>query len=297
MRFDLVDLKLFLHVAEARSITHGAERANLALASASARIRGMEDALGVALLKRNRRGVELTGAGSSLVDHARVVLQQVDVMRGELGAFARGLKGSVHILANTSALSERLPRVLASFLAANPNISVEVEERESGQIVEGIVAGSADIGIASAALIPDTLESYFFCADRLVLVVPRADALAGHRQVAFADVLDRDFVGLTHGNALQVHLAGHAARLGRTIRHRVRVKGFDAICSMVEARAGIGIVPATAAKRCRRTMAIGVLRLRDAWADRTLAVCVRDSKSLPAPAQRLVAHLRAAADG
>jgi DNA-binding transcriptional LysR family regulator len=169
MRFDLVDLKLFLHVAEARSITHGAERANLALASASARIRGMEDALGVALLKRNRRGVELTGAGSSLVDHARVVLQQVDVMRGELGAFARGLKGSVHILANTSALSERLPRVLASFLSANPNISVEVEERESGQIVEGIVAGSADIGIASAALIPDTLESYFFCADRLVL--------------------------------------------------------------------------------------------------------------------------------
>jgi DNA-binding transcriptional LysR family regulator len=44
MRFDLVDLKLFLHVADARSITHGAERANLALASASARIRGMEDA-------------------------------------------------------------------------------------------------------------------------------------------------------------------------------------------------------------------------------------------------------------
>jgi DNA-binding transcriptional LysR family regulator len=292
MRFDLVDLKLFLHVAEARSITHGAERANLALASASARIRGMEDMLGVALLKRGRRGAELTEAGRSLADHARVVLQQVDVMRGELSAFARGLKGSVHILANTSALSERLPRTLAPFLAANPNISIEVEERESGQIVEGIVSGSADIGIASAAVIPDSLESYPFCRDRLVLVVPRADALAKHRQIAFADVLDRDFVGLTQGSALQTHLAGHAARLGRTIRHRVRVKGFDAICSMVEARAGIGIVPETAAKRCRRTMAIALVRLREAWSDRTLAICVRSLKSLPAPAQRLVAHLR-----
>jgi DNA-binding transcriptional LysR family regulator len=222
------------------------------------------------------------------------VLQQVDVRRGELGAFARGLTGSVHILANTSALSERLPRTLATFLAANPSISIEVEERESGQIVEGIGSGSADIGIASAALIPDSLESYPFCADRLVLIVPRGDALAKQRQVAFADVLDRDFVGLTQGSALQTHLAGHAARLGRTIRHRVRVKGFDAICSMVEARAGIGIVPETAARRCRRSMAIASVRLRDVWADRTLAICVRNLKSLPAPAQRLVAHLRAA---
>src|SRR6185369_11990373 len=88
MRFDLVDLRLFVAVAEARSITHGAASANLALASASARIRGLEDALGVALLKRGRRGVGLTAAGESLLDHARVVMHQVDALRGDLAGFA-----------------------------------------------------------------------------------------------------------------------------------------------------------------------------------------------------------------
>ena len=62
MRFDLVDLQLFIAVADSGSITHGAMRAHLALASASARIKGLETDLGVALLKRRRRGIELTAA-------------------------------------------------------------------------------------------------------------------------------------------------------------------------------------------------------------------------------------------
>ncbi len=63
VRFDLVDLSLFVAIAEDRSITHGAERSALALASASARVKRLEAALGVALLRRLRRGVELTPAG------------------------------------------------------------------------------------------------------------------------------------------------------------------------------------------------------------------------------------------
>src|SRR5205814_9477667 len=106
MRFDLVDLQLFIAVADARSITGGADRAHLALASASERIKGLEDALGVALFKRVRRGVELTAAGESLLDHARVVMHNVEAMRGDLAGFASGVRASVHLLANTSGLSE-----------------------------------------------------------------------------------------------------------------------------------------------------------------------------------------------
>lgn len=119
MRFDLTDLRLFRHVAETGSITRGAERTHLALASASARIRGMEAILGVPLLKRGRRGVQPTEAGRSLLDHARIVSQQVETMRGELSAYSRGLRGSVRVLANTAALAEHLPGVLARFRAAD----------------------------------------------------------------------------------------------------------------------------------------------------------------------------------
>ena len=139
MRFDLVDLQLFVAVAETRSITNGAAKVHLALASASERIKGLEGALGVSLLTRGRRGVELTPAGESLLDHARVVLHNVEAMRGDLLAFAHGVKATVRFLANTSGLSEYLPKTLAAFLAAHPHISIDVEERESSDIARAIV--------------------------------------------------------------------------------------------------------------------------------------------------------------
>lgn len=291
MRFDLVDLRLFLHVADSASITHGAERAHLALASASARIRGMEDALGVELLKRGRRGVELTPAGLCLLDHARIVTQQVEAMRGDLGAFARGISGSVHVLSNTAAFSEHLPRALASFLKANPSITVDIEERESTSIAEAIAAGAADIGIAADAAVPDNVRAHAYREDRLVLAVPKNDALAARRRVHFQEVIDRPFVGLMRQSALQRHLAGHAARLGRSMRLRIGVGGFDEICRMVETGVGIAVIPEAAARRCRRTMAIATVGLAEPWALRRLVICTRSNSRLSAPAARLLEHL------
>jgi len=143
MRFDLVDLQLFLAIAEARSITGGADRAHLALASASARIKGLEAALGRALLKRGRRGIELTAAGESLLDHARIILHNVEAMRGDLSAYAGGMKATIRLLTNTSGLSEYLPKALAAFLGQHPHISIDVEERESAEIAQAIVTARA----------------------------------------------------------------------------------------------------------------------------------------------------------
>jgi len=287
MRFDFTDLRLFRHVAQTGSITHGAERAHLALASASARIRGMEDVLGVPLLKRGRRGVEPTDAGRSLLDHARIVLQQVETMRGDLGAYSRGLKGSIRILANTSALSEHLPSLLATFLAANPTIDIDLEDRESPAIGVAIAAGDADIGIGSQAALVPGLESRPFRIDRLVLAVPIGHRLAGKRQTGFADLLKLDFVGLPRGTALDEHLAMQAARLGGALRLRVRVNSLDAVCAMVAAGAGVGIVPELTARRHRRVLPLTTIRIAEPWAMRELALYVRDSRRLPKPARRL----------
>lgn len=295
MRFDLVDLRLFVAVAEARSITHGAARANLALASASERIKHLEQALDVPLLTRNRHGVTLTAAGDSLLDHARVVLHQVATMQGDLAAFARGLKTSIHLLANTSSLSEHLPRTLAGFLREHPNVGIDIEERESADIAEAIAAGRADIGLAIDAALPRDIERFAFCDDRLVLVTPPRDALARHRAIDFSAVLDRDFVGLAINSALQAHLTAQAARLGARLRFRARLKDFDAICQMVAAGVGVAVVPEAAARRCAKTMSIKRVALRDPWAMRRLVICVRSLKALPRPAQQLVGYLRAAA--
>src|SRR5579872_7198710 len=278
MRFDLVDLQLFIAVADARSITHGADRAHLALASASARIKGLEDAFGVALFKRGRRGVELTAAGESLLDHARLVIHNVETMRGDLARYASGVRASVQLLANTSGLSEHLPRALASFLRDHPDINVDVEERESTDIAAAIASGSADLGFAAEHALPENVERFTFSEDRLTLVTARRGELAERRQIDFQDAGGRAFVGLTNATALQAHIARHAARLGLRLHFRARLRDFDAICQMVASGVGVAVVPEAAARRCARSMPIAMIRIRDAWANRKLVICARSFK-------------------
>jgi len=295
MRFDLVDLQLFIAVADSRSITGGAMQVHLALASASARIKGLERVFGTALLKRGRRGVELTSAGESLLDHARIIMHEVEAMRGDLAAFAGGARASVHMLANTSGLSEHLPKALAAFLREHSEINVDVEERESTDIAAAIANGVADLGFAAEHALPESFERFLFTEDRLVLVSARRSAFAGRRLVDFQEAAGHDFVGLTNTTALNLHIAKHAAQLGMRFRFRARLRDFDAICQMVAADVGIAVVPEAAARRCAQSMPIAIVRIRDSWANRRLVICARNFRTLPQPAKQLVDYLRKAA--
>src|SRR4029078_5701506 len=145
MRFDFSDLSLFRHVVEAGSITHGAERSHLALAAASTRIRKMELGFGTELLVRGRQGVVPTQAGRTLLQHARAILAESERMQEDLSPYARGLAGQVRVMSNTNALTEFLPETLSSFLMAHPDVSVDLEERLSDEIVGLIAEGNADI--------------------------------------------------------------------------------------------------------------------------------------------------------
>ena len=295
MRFDLADLSLFRHVIEAGSITHGAERAHLALAAASTRIRNMEAALGVALVTRGRAGVTPTQAGRTLLQHARTILRQAERLHEDLGAYGGGLVGQIRVLSNTNALTEFLPEALSSFLAAHPNVSVDLEERLSDEIVGLIAEGVADLGIVAGTVDAGSLETYPFRRDRFVLVVARSHPLAGRASVGFDEVLAYDFVGLDRASALQRFLASKAVRIGRPLRLRVQLRSFDAVCRLVECNVGIGIVPETTARRVAKTMTIAFVPLTDSWAERDLTICIRNLKELPLYARQLVEHLRARA--
>ncbi|HUC73275.1 MAG TPA: LysR substrate-binding domain-containing protein [Stellaceae bacterium] len=291
MRFDLVDLRLFLHVVEAGSITHGAERMHLAIAAASTRIRNREASLGVALLERERQGVKPTEAGRTLVQHARLLLQQAERMRDDLNEYAEGVRGQVRLLSNTNALTEFLPELLSAFLAAHPQINIDLEERLSNEIVRAVADGTADLGIVAATVEMAGLETIPFRTDRFVLVVPPDHRLASLNEAAFAAALDCDFVGLDRASALQRFLAAKADRVGRRLRLRVQLRSFDAVCRLVECNVGIGVVPATTAERHAETMAIRRIELTDDWAVRNLTICVRKLADLPVYARQLVQHL------
>lgn len=293
MRFDLIDLRLFLNVHETGTITGGARKSHMTLASASERIKGMEAVLGVALLTRDRRGVDITPAGRTLIHHARVVLQQMDRMRGELHDYGKGIKGHVRLLCNTSALSEHLPEILSSFLKLNPQVSIDMKERLSFEIADAIRTGMADIGIVASSADLQGLETFRFRADPLALICARNHEIARRSSVTLAEVAHLEFVGLAGDSALQDHVAHHARKSGKELTYRVRLRSLDAVCRMVGHGVGVAVVPQAAAIRCARSAHIKRIALADAWASRDLVLCVRTVRELPAYVQNMMQHILA----
>ena len=294
MRFDLTDLRLFLHVQETGSITAGARRSNMTLASASA-CAAWKTRWACPCCCAARAAREPTPAGRTLAHHARLVLAQMDRMRGDLDQYGQGLKGLVRVQCNTTALSEHLPPVLGEFLQRHPRVSVDLEERPSHEIADALRAGTCDIGVLADSADLGGLRVAVFRHDPLCLIVPSGHALAARGVVALADAAGEDFVGLVEGSALQEHIAQHARRDGKSLSYRVRLRGFDAVCRMVGQGVGVAVVPRAAAVRHGRSAGFRRLDLSDDWAARDLVLCVRGD--LPAYAEELVAHALRGAPG
>lgn len=290
MRFDLTDLRLFLAIADAGSITHGAAEVGLSLPAASERLRDMEAVGEVSLMRRGRRGIVLTEAGETLAHHARRILHQMAQMRGEISQYAKGLRASVRIFANTAAVAEFLPSRLAPWMAAHPQVDVEMKERESVEIAKSVAAGFAEIGVLSTMVATGTLILRPFATDRLVVVTSQEHPLSQSAQVRFADLFHFSFIGLA-GGALHAHLETQASRQGAKLKTRIHLRSFDGVCHMAGAGAGIGIVPESAAQRSKRSAQIAIIRIEDDWATRRLSLCVRDENELTLPAKALFDHL------
>ena len=288
MHFDLVDLRLMVHVADANSMTRGAELSFISLPAASTRIKNLEESMGVKLLYRTSQGVTLTLPGQAFVQHARTVLGQIEYLRGDMQEYARGIKGHVRVFANTTALGEFLPPVLRSYLRKHPDVDIDLRERLSHDIVRAVGEGQTDIGIVAGQVRTENLVSMPYRKDQLVLVVPTEHALAQRKTVAFADTLDYDYVGLHESSAIHAFLRLHSDQLHRPIKQRIQVGNFEAACRMIEAGVGIGVLPESAARRHAKNMEIRIIGISDEWSNREMQICVRNLESLPSFARELV---------
>jgi DNA-binding transcriptional LysR family regulator len=293
MHFDLADLRLFIHIAESPSLTQAAKRAHLSLAAVSVRIKALENQLNTRLLYRDSRGVEITPAGQKLLQHARVIMRQVDHLKHDFQEQADGDAGHIRIFANTTAVTEFMPDILAQFLSGHPGVTVDLQERLTRDIVRGVLDGTTDLGIVAGPVDAPELQAIHFSTDRLVLATPRGHRFARRRRIAFAETLDDDAIGMQQGSTLQTFLAGVTERLGKPMKLRIQLSSFDAMCRMIGAGVGIGIVPESAARRNRDGMGLALIELTDAWSVRERRILVRDQGRLPRHAQALIEVLQA----
>ncbi|WP_063569394.1 LysR substrate-binding domain-containing protein [Achromobacter ruhlandii] len=292
MHFDLADLRLFIHIAESPSLTQAAKRAHLSLAAVSVRIKALENQLNTRLLYRDSRGVEITPAGQRLLQHARVIMRQVDHLKHDFQEQADGDAGHIRIFANTTAVTEFMPDILARFLAGHPGVTVDLQERLTRDIVRGVLDGTTDLGIVAGPVDAPELQTIHFSTDRLVLVVPNGHPLQDQDKVKLADAVRYPFITMHEGSTLVAFLRDQLERIGQRLPQRIQLYSFDSICRMVQAGVGVGVVPDSAARRYGAEMKLRVVELDEPWVVRERKLLVRDVDALPGCARELIEQIR-----
>jgi len=292
LRFDLLTLQLFVAVVEEQSIAQAAEKKHIAVSAVSRRISDLEAMLQVDLLHRHQKGIEPTPAGYALLEHARVILGIVAQLEADLLGYKQGMRGHIRLFVNTSATLESLVDELNLFLIANPLIQIEIEEGISPDIIRAVADNRADIGIFGGNILAPELSVVPYREDRLAVIVPPAHPLAARKQVKFADLLDYEFVSLEKGSSIDTLCVRAAAELGRQLRLRIRVSGFEAIFRMVAARMGVGVVPLEVIQPRLVDTGLVAITLDEPWTRRALMLGVRDPASLSPATRLLLDHLR-----
>lgn len=291
-RIDLVTLRLLLAVAQSGSITRAAESQRLALGAASTRIRELEESLGVALLERHARGVRFTGAGETLLVHARTIERELGLLASEMGDFAAGASGHLRIAANASAIATRLPGDLAAFLQAHPRVRIALTENTSRDVQRLVVAGDADVGLFAGDATLEGLRLFPYGDDTLVVLAP-AGATALGDSIAVERLLAEDLILLQEGGAIQQWLDAQAVRLGLQPRIRAQVKGFDAISQLVAAGLGLAVLPRQVAEHFRRQLPLHCCEIVGAPNRRPMHLCVKQSRPASPLVDQLIAFLGA----
>ena len=286
-RFDLVTLRIFVAVVEAGSLTGGAGRYGISLAAASKRVVELERETGTALLDRGKKGVLPTPAGQTLYRHALRLVADLETLAVAMGDYGRGVRAHVRLWANTSAVNGFLVEPLADYLSAHPTTKVDLEEALSDAVVRAVASGAADLGIFADNIPAAGLVTAPCDIDELVLLLPRRHPLAGRRRVRFAEAIEYDFIGLERSSSLLRLLGGEAAALGRSLKVRVQVRSFDAMCRMIARGIGIGVLPDTAAQPHVASMKLARVRLQEPWATRRMLLGHRGLETLAPPARKL----------
>ena len=295
-RLDLITLQLFVAVYEEGTLTRAAARESIAVSAASKRLVDLEKMLGLTLFVRQAKGMSLTAAGETLLHHGRQMLFNVQKMGLELGEHSPGVRGYVRMLANLSAIIQFLPEDLRDFTALHPQLKTDLEERPSTGVVQGVLDGVADLGICSSDTDTKGLFSVTYRRDNLMVLMPMDHPLADREGLSFSETLGCDYVGLHVASSINMRTHAAAREAGKMLHLRIHVPGFDAMCRMVQAHMGIGILPQKAYELFGRSLGLQAVPLTDEWAVRRLVLVVRDEAAL-SPVSRLLFEYLHASEG
>ncbi|MBB4052903.1 DNA-binding transcriptional LysR family regulator [Devosia subaequoris] len=289
--FDSVTARLILLLAETGSIGRAAEREGIASSAVSRRVSDLEGRLGVVLFDRSAHGVKLTKAGEAYAGGCRTVLRSIADLDAIMDDFSSGQRGSLRLACTSSALTGRLPELLAKFAGKYPGIEIAISEMGAAKALLSLDEGQADIAIVSDNYDFSRFEIRPFEDERVWVLVPPEHELAAsmepRKSVSFDTVVPHSIVGIHHAGSLDRLLSEAAKKLGHPLNEALRVESFPALVRMVEAGFGIGFLRSTSLHLLAGTDLV-CAPLSEPWAMRKLLVARRKSSPLSAAMKSFV---------
>lgn len=204
-RIPLVSLIQTLAVAEHLNFRHAADALGVSLSSVSARVKALEEELGVLLFERHARGVRLTEAGRRFVEHVAAGVDQLDHAVKTAGMVASGECGRLRIGVHALIPGSFLAELIARYRADHPHVEVEVAEGTARDALMQIRADRLDIAfVAGTPELPDCHARRIW-TEPLLAALPERHPLAGQSAVTWADLAGETFLVRHGGTGPQVH--------------------------------------------------------------------------------------------
>jgi DNA-binding transcriptional LysR family regulator len=248
---ELRHLRYFVAVAEERHFGRAAARLHMAQPPLSQQIRRLETDLGLQLLRRTTRRVDLTAAGEAYLVRAREIIAAVSSAAGEAQRIAAGLQGRLVIGCVGSATYSLLPQLVRTLREELPDLEVSVQgEMLAPDQVSALLDGRIDLGLLRPPVDSDVLRLQVLRSDRLIVAVPDGHRLAGRQRLRLRDLADEDFIVHAGAGRSVLHdaVVARCRAAGFEPRIRHQVSETSTLVTFVAAGLGIAVVPAPVAE-------------------------------------------------
>jgi LysR family hca operon transcriptional activator len=257
MTMELRHLRYFVAVAEEGSLTVAAQkRLHTAQPSLSRQIHDLELELGVQLLIRGPRGIELTAAGRVFLDHARVALLQVEAAGEAARRAAQPARASFSIGFLTGYEMDWLPAIMEILRAELPSTEVVIHSQDSPDLAAGLIRGKIDLAFLRPEKQAPGLKFRPLRKDPLIVLMPRDHALTARSSIRPQDIAGEIFIGVSAIRAptLRAVIEDYAKRTGIPLKPDHQAENIAMAISLVASTGGVCMLPLYAQKLLPKTV-------------------------------------------
>ncbi|MEM7775227.1 MAG: LysR family transcriptional regulator [Pseudomonadota bacterium] len=279
MQVRIEDIQAFLRTAEVRSFKSAAEDLSITQSALSRRLQKLEASLGAKLFDRTSRVVHLTPVGTDFLPTAKRMLFEFEHSLTEIRDRIEKRAGSVVVASNMTVANTALPECIARFHSEYPGISIRTMEDSTPAIVEAVVTGEADFGIASSSNDRPNIVFEPVITDPVVFVARSDHPLSKKKTVRWGDIEETEFIGMRRTSGTYHLLSTAMAEIGIQSKPQLRVAHATTLLGLIQAGLGVSALPRLAALN-RPDLNLVIRKLVNPNLCRTIGIVRREGRSL-----------------